>query len=56
MEPFQLSLTQVSFDSHDSSFQQPVSSFGNLVSYDCDLKVDTEDTKPLKSQVVQSEY
>ena len=55
MEPVELSLTQVSFDSRDSLFEKSVNSFDNLVSYDCDLSLDTTQnhkTSPVKCRAI----
>jgi len=59
MEPFQLSLNQVNFETYDLSENgaevEPLHSFSNLVSYDWDLKSAEVDEAPVKAKkVVQS--
>jgi len=59
MEPFQLSLNQVNFETYDlgenSTDEEPLHSFSNLVSYDWDLESPENDGAPVKAKkVVQS--
>lgn len=56
MEPFELSLNQVNFETYDlgesSTDQEPLHSFSNLVSYDWDLKSSENDGAPVKAKKV----
>jgi len=56
MEPFQLSLNQVNFETYDlgenGSDEEPLHSFSNLVSYDWDLESSENDGAPVKAKKV----
>jgi len=56
MEPFQLSLNQVNFETYDlgenNTDEEPLHSFSNLVSYDWDLKSSENDGAPVKAKKV----
>lgn len=56
MEPFELSLNQVNFQTYDlgenSPDAEPLHSFSNLVSYDWDLESSENDGAPVKAKKV----
>jgi len=56
MEPFELSLNQVNFETYDlgedSINEEPLHSFSNLVSYDWDLESTENDGAPVKAKKV----
>jgi len=56
MEPFQLSLNQVNFESYDlggsGTQTEPLHSFSNLVSYDWDLESSENDGIPVKAKKI----
>jgi len=55
MEPFQLSLNQVNFETYDlggSGTEEPLHSFSNLVSYEWDLKSSENDGLPVKAKKI----
>jgi len=56
MEPFELSLNQVNFETYDlggsGTEDEPLHSFSNLVCYDSDLKSSENDGVPVKAKKV----
>jgi len=56
MEPIQLSLNQVNFETYDlgenAADEEPLHSFSNLVSYEWDLKSSEGDGVPVKAKKV----
>jgi len=59
MEPFELSLNQLNFETYDlgenSTDQEPLHSFSNLVSYDWDLQSSENDGAPVRAKKVRSQ-
>jgi len=56
MEPFQLSLNQVNFETYDlgqsDTNEEPLHSFSNLVSYDWDLKSSENEGVPVTAKKI----